>query len=465
MFALTFSLQSVASAAVLLDESTPSTQADEQQTRAYFTFRNGEPHSRTLIDLEGTAISEGDIIFGPSSNFFNVEQKRQARGLSNEAYGQTWPNGLVPYQLNANLSASAKEKIMIAVDHWNSVGSITMVERNSANASAYPDYIDFINENRCASWIGYRQSGPQSIYTGDNCSAGSMIHEIGHALGLLHEHTRPDRDNFVKIHWDRIAAKMELNFEVIPGSDVVGPYDFGSIMHYGPTFFSSDGRPTIEPLQATTATMGQRITTSKGDKESINSLYQSDLALVTSGETTAPAGNATDVTFYITNNSTVGANTLRVQLPVPAGSALLSYNSTHWTCAQYLDTETITCESPVLTAGAASQVSMQLSTPQTAGSMLLDATLSSRTPDTNANDNQDSATITVLTSSDDVPVIAAAQASSENRTPLTVLSKSSSGGSAGGGGGGAFSLLMILLPILLLPLSRRRSRPVLISKQ
>lgn len=363
---------------------------------ANFTFRTGDLHTLALKDSQGTAMAEGDMIFGSSSNYFGPTVDRQTRGLSNTSYGRIWPNGIVPYRLNNSLSETTKDKVREAVEHWNSFQAITMVERTASNATAYPDFIDFVNDSRCASWIGYQGTGAQSIYTGDKCSAGTMIHEIGHALGLLHEHTRSDRDQYVKVHWDRINEDMQINFEVMDGSILLGDYDFGSIMHYGEYFFSNNGLPTIEPLMATNASIGQRVETSEGDRAAVAELYKSNISLIASSGSSATAGTATEVTFQATNNTSVGSHSLVINLPVPNDTRLLSYASAAWLCSQSTAGEDIQCSTPVLAASAHSGVSISVSATNTAGNMQLDAQLSSRTLDTDLSDNTDSTSINII---------------------------------------------------------------------
>ena len=55
-------------------------------------------------------------------------------------------------------------------------------------------------------------------------------HEIGHALGLYHEHQRRDRDTYVivKMPLFRGRGQYRAFIDVTP----CGPYDLASVMHY-----------------------------------------------------------------------------------------------------------------------------------------------------------------------------------------------------------------------------------------
>ena len=68
-------------------------------------------------------------------------------------------------------------------------------------------------------------------------SIGIIIHELGHALGMVHEHQRKDRDRYVEVlkdnfDFDAFKKDWKPNFAINPKADTQRPYDVLSIMHY-----------------------------------------------------------------------------------------------------------------------------------------------------------------------------------------------------------------------------------------
>ena len=55
--------------------------------------------------------------------------------------------------------------------------------------------------------------GQQLISIGDGCGEkGTVIHEIGHAIGFWHEQSRRDRDTFIKIVKSNILKGQKEQF-------------------------------------------------------------------------------------------------------------------------------------------------------------------------------------------------------------------------------------------------------------
>ncbi|ABL64126.1 Dot/Icm T4SS effector Zinc-dependent metalloprotease LegP [Chlorobium phaeobacteroides] len=228
-------------------------------------------------DVDGMAMFEGDIILGKVADVDSKTEQRKReiqqgvtlRGITITGAKYRWPNCKVPYTIDTALPNQSR--VTDAIAHWEAKTKFRFILRTNANASSYPDWVTFRSGSGCSSYVG-KQGGQQYINLASGCSKGNTIHEIGHTIGLWHEHSREDRNAFVTIHWDKIIAGYEHNFnQQISDGDDVGAYDYGSIMHYPRTAFSTDGSETITPTDPS-ASIGQRTALSAGDIAAANSL-------------------------------------------------------------------------------------------------------------------------------------------------------------------------------------------------
>ncbi|XP_008547968.1 zinc metalloproteinase nas-4 [Microplitis demolitor] len=226
--------------------------------------------------------AEGDILFPMSVS--------GRSGLASSA--SRWPDATIPYMLSPWFKPNQKQLIMEAMEDFHRYTCVRFVPHNGDR----DDYIRITAGNTgCWSSVG-RIGGRQDVnlqVPGCVMKKGTVIHELMHAVGFIHEQSRYDRDDFVDIQWQNIKPGNHINFQKASKGTTnpfgVG-YDYGSVMHYSKAAFSLNGQPTVIPKETNSGifggldeiffnskpSLGQREGFSKKDIKKIRNMYQCD---------------------------------------------------------------------------------------------------------------------------------------------------------------------------------------------
>ena len=182
--------------------------------------------------------------------------------MSINAHGRAWPKNRVPYTVSTELQYGHPDiykALTIALKAFREqIKSVKWVERENE-----ADFVKFVYGDECSSHVGC-VGGQQEITLTDWATPGNVLHEMGHAIGLHHEHSRIDRNHFVDV---RIKEK-DVNFDKEESGIPLGPYDYSSIMHYG-----AHAGSIIAHASKQSGQMGQRKEFSSLDVKGIDSIY------------------------------------------------------------------------------------------------------------------------------------------------------------------------------------------------
>ena len=228
-----------------------------------------EPVELTYEVYDGVAVLDGGIVLGTVDE---IEQElREAKnGRASDAPGETprssggglvtvsqslvalrsrdklWDGGVVPFQFEGT-NRLLRDRIQEAMDHISTHTNVEFVPASNV----FPDRVvfEFSRDSGASSAELGRKGGRQVIRLNERFDVGGIVHEILHALGVLHEQSRNDRDTFVQINTGNIETDREHNFRKSnAAARDIGAYDYDSVMHYHARAFGREQPPPDRPL-------------------------------------------------------------------------------------------------------------------------------------------------------------------------------------------------------------------------
>ncbi|XP_060069837.1 blastula protease 10-like [Ylistrum balloti] len=200
-------------------------------------------------DTERVKGEEHDIHPTPPEDTVESQRQLNGHGFTRRNFikdiNKLWPGGIVPYEIDAG--SFSDEDISVIQGAMEEVQSKTCIkfqpfDTDSSSTLGHNAYILFTNAEGCWSYVGKISNGKQDIGLDTRycVSNPTVIHELCHALGMEHEQSRPDRDNYVTILWNNTIDGEDNGNMVKYDTDETNPYDYESLLQYRLKAFAID---------------------------------------------------------------------------------------------------------------------------------------------------------------------------------------------------------------------------------
>lgn len=288
------------------------------------------PAARTIL--------AGDMLLYVDNLAVPVDDGRARAAAGFPVYvASPWPAGVIPVGFDASVTAAHRERFLEACRIWSDAAGIRCVDHTDERSWL------LVSENApgCYATVGAPLAqGGAGVFNFAEAwcwERPAVVHDLGHTLGLMHEHQRPDCDLYLEMHLENVRPEFLYAYERLASSRNTGEYDFDSIMHYPTGAYSSNGRAIILPRAAFVERarhMGEAVVPSRLDVEGVLSIYHPTPRQPTEGAPPPVFGRADfleameDSTASTTSSSSAPAASPSAAGPISSASRPGSSTST-----------------------------------------------------------------------------------------------------------------------------------------